>query len=1301
MQKTNEKQIFLGPKGNYYNKYFNRLEEEEKEINLGKLRDQIPEFPRISNSENYLEFEKAAIKWKKQVDLLTENMVLPNNIGKNFYRPFYRDQYEETTTTSRDTDSENSSLDTISRGSGSFSRISESHSRSSSIFGSIKIGSEFNTDVLNTETKTLEKMNGNKKLIEKGGKLPEFIFDTESILTNSEPWNNTLIPSEPQAEYYSTLEEYEQAYQKWSKIVVSNVEKIPPHSNDFVEIHNLLTKQAKKEQEEQITKMKLEQRQKTQMKKENDKGKKIDQYQISQSISIFSSQYQYWVVKLHRKILHNIPSYNIEALEKFKYEVTNKSLLQLSKSKYRPFHNLSLDNEKGGHNQVNYLEHYCLDCIPYCETKKEFNPDLLKRYDNVTKGTLDKIKKCLLDQFPNLSFKKKFEESDNKSKKILGKLHGTYRNLYQRLIKSKSRNNVILANHYLRRNDLDEKDIERSYDCDKKVDNQNILFIFPKYDVPEAINLKSLQDEDKKYINKRINLLDSIEKQYKTQYLNSYYYPKRFTKNNISKQKEIFEQIIRDTEKFSPIEKLYQIILLDIRYDTFVDLMFQEIFIKTNKVISEVIYSLINYDILHPLVKLYNYTSSHLAHTKLSFLLAGFLQTTNGAEILQKCLQQQNYKCLYYLAYAMNFKENTNYSISPIPLQARQYSKILFGKDYFQVEKNIFIYHFLQKIKNPMDLPTNKLLYFTVSETIKQYVYTLSLSFSQIPENNSRFLETDIWIGLFSRSINISSYYLFLILNLIRSKKKEIQDFLLSERVNLFEKIRTLIKNKLSHLKFGGKIIMSEILKNKAMINYFLKKYSNDFDYFLFDFIPSCLHHNIKFNNKSFLKIKSKINNNQTNNNNNNYNNNNINNNKNNNNKFKEKTIIPEISKFCFTLAKKKLAILNSITLKQNNNAVSNNFRKSKNEKEKIHGDDLIFLKDTNIFNLIDLLFDFIVNKKIKHPILDLISKLISIIGKVLPLWTWLDAKIEDKEIKIRSYQKNEKRNTIVITGNFIQKILTTIQATPNEYDRTKKNLISFLINLIKCPQIYELIKTQEKFFNQFYSITRSSNSVRLSKKAWKFLYEMIVFNPQSINDLIECKKFNSFLGLISSVSTIPVVTFGLDFLNKCFSLLETDFEKKKTKIKEIDYRSNQKPLDKIETVHNCIVNFFSKFSMFVKLNIVFMKYGKEDNNRQINWFVLIKLAPVYFVILSNNFCSKILKDNYKKEQYQEGFKFFELIMLDQKNCLQYLENNKAKKHKSRSFTKYHKEDKKKKKKFLQKTLKKGTFRKWLKKNKN
>ncbi|KAJ3445024.1 sca1 complex scaffold protein scaa [Anaeramoeba flamelloides] len=1306
MRNTKEKQIYLGTKGNCFDKNFNII---TKENNFKKLKDRLPEFPRISNSENYLEFEKAALEWKKQVDLLTQSMILPNTIGKSFYRPYYRNQYEENTTTSIDTESETSSLDTTSRGSGSFSRTSETQSRGSGIFGSIKLGNEFNNDTLNTPTKSQLKEGNDKKYIEKGARLPEFMLDTESIITMSEPWNNVLIPSEPQVEHYETLEEYEQAYQKWHKIVIGTVENVPPHANDFVKIHNILTKKAKEEQEEQITKMKLEQRQQTQMKNENENENenKGDQYQISKNISIFSSQYQNWTLKLNQKCLHDRPSYNKEALEKFKYEIHHKSLLQLSKFNYRPFHNSSLDPDKGGHNQVNYLEYHTTDYIPYQETKRVFNPDFLERYDNAKTETLNAIKKSLADQFTFVSLKKKVYELDFKTKRVIGKLHGTSRNFNQPLKKSKSKLNFAIENHYLRRNDLDEKDYQRSSDCTKRIDNQNILFILPKYDAPTPIDLKLLQQEDKNYINNRINALKTIDREYKKDSLNSFYYPKNFTRSKISQQKKKIEEILRDNKKFSSKDKLYHIILSDICYDTFVDLMFEEIFLKTNKVISEVIYSLIDYQILHYLVKIYDNSSSHLVHAKLSFLLAGILEKTSGTQIIQQCLQQQDYKCLYYLAYAMNFKENTQNSIAPIPLQATEYSKMLFGKDHFQVEKNIFIYHFLQNIKNPMLLPSNKLLYFTVSEQIKHYAHTVSQSFSQITENNPKFLSTDIWIGLSSRSIEISSYYLFLILNLIQSEKKEIQDFLLTEEVNLFVKIRNLIKSKMSHIRFGGKIIILKILKNKNMTNYFLKKYSDNFDYFLFDLIPPSLHSNIQFKENSFLEkqLKKENNRNHKYNHNNNHNNHNHNNNNNNNNngiKLEEKTKIPEISKFCFDIVKKKLTILNSVSLKQNNNINNKkNLRNSKNDKDKINDDDLAYLESNNIHKLINVLFDFVVNKKIKHPILDLISKLISIIGKVLPLWTWVESKIEGKKIKIRSFQQTEKRKTIIITGELLQKILTTIQTTTNEYDRTKRNLISFLINLIKCPQIYELITTQEKFFNQFYSITRSSNSVRLSKKTWKFLYKLILYNPKSINDLIEQKKFNSFLGLISSVSTIPAVTFGLDFLNKCFSLLETDFEEKKLEIREIDYRDNQYPLEKIQKVHHTFLNFFSQFSMFVKLNMVFMKYGKEDNQRKINWFVMIKLAQVYFMILSNNMCSKILKDNYKKEQYQEGFKFFESIIQDQKKCLDLVENSKTKKNKSRSFYKINKEEKNNKKKFIAKTLKKGSFRKWLKKNKN
>ncbi|KAJ6255447.1 sca1 complex scaffold protein scaa [Anaeramoeba flamelloides] len=1245
MKTQNSVPIFLDSKGNFLNKHYHSLNKEEKETNIKEILDKLPEFPRVSQSANYLEFEKAALEWKKQVDLLTKNVVLPNTTGKNFYRPIYHEKYEENPLITRDTRSENSSNDTTSRGSDSFGRISETSSRGSSIFNSPKIEKELSSEALNSQSKSQRKEIENKKYLQKRENLTEFLMDTESIMTSSQPWNNTLIPGEPQPEYYESLEEFEEAYHRWNKIVIESTEKIPPHAQEFETIHNILTKKAKQEQEEQRTKMKLEQRLKNQIKSNDDNDKNSKGFYNERNLyntSIYGTQYQYDMGKLHKRNSKNIPSYNLDALDKLKKEVYNKGLFQLSKFNFRSFDNLSLCHDKGGHNEVNYLEYHTPDYASYYETKREFNPNFLATYYTVEKETLDKIKNSLGDQFKFVSLKKKINELDFKTKRVLGKLHGTYKTVNQRLKKSKSKTLIPIETQYLRRNDLDEMDLQKgSYDCDQQLENKKILFIYPTYDDSEPINLKLLQQQDTNYINQRISTLKSIDKESKNKFLNSSYYPKQFTDNKITTQKYNIEEIIKDNLIFSPAEKLYQIILSDICYDTFVDLMSEDIFIQTNKAISEVIYSLINYNVLGALVKLYDYSSSRLVHAKLTFLLTGILETSKGVHILQKCLQLQDYNCLYYLAYAMNFKENKQNSIFPIPLEACEYSKMLFGKDYFQVEKNIFIYDFLQMITNPMNLPSNKLLYFAVSKQIKQFVDISSQSFSQIPENNVEFLSTDVWTGLFSRSIEISNYYLYIILTLIRGEKQEIYNFLLSKKDNDF------LKKQLN-----------------------LEKTDN--------------------NNNNNNKNKNNTNNKNICNNNNNIHNNNHNN------KFIKKENLSEISYFCFNLIKLQAKKLNSIQLHKHS---KNSFRKKGNKSKKTKDHDIIFLKPSIINALINLLFDFIVNKKINHPILEITSKLLSLLSKILPLWTWLEAKIKGKEIKIRSYQTFENRKTIIITGEFLQKILTTIKSTPNENDRTKKNLIAFLTNIIKCPQIFELIKTQDKFFSQFYSITRSSNSVRLSKKTWKFLYQLILFNPDSINFLIEKKKFNGFLGLISSSSTIPVVTYGLDFLFKCFSLLETNFEKKFSSIKEIDYRSDQNPIDKIEKIHNIFVNFFTDFSMFVKLNMVFMKYGKQYQGRNINWFVIIKLAQVYFIVLSKNFCSKILKDNYKKDQYQEGFKFFESIMLDQRNSLDSIENSKIKKKKSVNFTKNNKEEKKKKKKFLSKTLKKGSFRKWLKKN--
>ena len=151
-------------------------------------------FPEASNFETYSEYNQSLSEWYSKMQTCLGKVKLPNITGRRYYRPRL-DLFEDQ----------------------SYSEYDKSES------GSIKDSP--------TPMKILESSDIDFNEMEISS-WPENIVD---------PWDTSLLPSEPEPEMYTTFEAYEQAMKRWAVLCTKQMRVIPPHPSQLSQLILLRT----------------------------------------------------------------------------------------------------------------------------------------------------------------------------------------------------------------------------------------------------------------------------------------------------------------------------------------------------------------------------------------------------------------------------------------------------------------------------------------------------------------------------------------------------------------------------------------------------------------------------------------------------------------------------------------------------------------------------------------------------------------------------------------------------------------------------------------------------------------------------------------------------------------------------------------------------------------------------------------------------------------------------------------------------------------------------------------------------
>ncbi|KAJ6229134.1 hypothetical protein M0813_08051 [Anaeramoeba flamelloides] len=603
------------------------------------------------------------------------------------------------------------------------------------------------------------------------------------------------------------------------------------------------------------------------------------------------------------------------------------------------------------------------------------------------------------------------------------------------------------------------------------------------------------------------------------------------------------------------------------------------------------------------------------------------MKTSNGISTLNHLLIQKETKYLYLLSYSIHWFSSDQLLISPLIPEECSWSNLLFKKDYKNIESAIFEMYYLTKILTFMTIKKNKAKYKKISPRVEEMLSNIQTLLIRDININHKYYEKKIWLGINNRSTAISGYYLFILIQLIKQKNDKFHKlFVLSENFNLTKKIFNLSFSKFRHVRICSQIIIDAIIQDSKYLIHLINPIIGMKRGLLEKVFPTSKTDNI-YSAKYKMQYRKHFNLN--------YNNNNT------------------ISSLIFyKIFKYNFERLNNLI----DGHLLNKEKKKKENQNKLKKEELkenLFIINSGYFEiLVDHLYDLIFEKERSNLFMKLISKIISKMSKII---------LKIGQIKIYSDNPNKDKganhdetlidqNVLIpkffsIKTSTLEKIFKIISIEEPIPNKLKFYLMETLINFSIEPIMYDYFISHDKFFSYIYTCIRCAENYKLATLTWNLIYNIILYNPNSTKQLFGEKKMQYFFGLISSGATITIITSGLDFLNR---MLRFNENLKYTHLIQKQLKSNEslnKLNARINNIHQKFLDFFNKHLVFIKLNMLYMKFFKENSNKQNSDFVFSKLAESYFLILSKPYCQKILKINRKKDPYKDGFKFFELIL--------------------------------------------------------
>ncbi|KAJ5080641.1 sca1 complex scaffold protein scaa [Anaeramoeba ignava] len=803
----------------------------------------IPSFPKSQGFSSFDDFEQALIAWKNKITSRFGFVQHPIYIGRSYPRPYLAAEQSE----KKQDQEERSSVTDSERMSTDSKRTSEQIPRTSSTSKDSPRTSSIGKSKI-IETAHIERRHSTidehldhfsqKKM----DKLPDFMEGTSLFISDKEQWSNKLIPPEPKPDNYSSFEEFEKAFQRWSQIVMGTLPKIPIHSRQLSEIYGILTE---KEIEEKETKRRKEENALIFIERVKKTKKQIPEI----------DRYYYWMKRLNYSFFTSLVSSGILSYDYLQYLVYKKtkeeilSEIEIEKQNQEKMEIMNREKQKKLKNLEKQEKEMVMKLSMTQEDRSNIEQTTFGK-DTPKVNLSEEAIKGVQNFFSILNEKKEKNFSFYRSfcKPIIGKIHGTLPKsdlaFQQQKLATEQKGGLLQtsrASLYLRRTDLTGPMINSSMDCPSEVDGKNVLFAVPPYEISDAFDFEKIYNEQSRKAT--ISQISKVDNQKRLDQIQFWYNPAKYSLEKFNEQKIKINQLINQSSDKFTIDTLRQILCIEMCLDQFTNLLSDYVIFKNKQVpYSQVFLSCITADNFSEILKIFRETTSFQIHAQLAQFVSETLQAGISKQIIEKYVREHDVNNLYYMAYAFNFLEDSPIPIFPQDSEVLYLSKKHFSGATLSLEKSIFTHYYLSLIWKGLNRGNQNFLFVNVNSQIQQYLKNLKNSFGMTIQSNLQFLRTDLFKAIESSSIKISGYYLLLLMFLIKAEDKVLDEILQSKETALIDKIKYLTNSKYTHVRFSCLQIWNQLLTFPGWTNFLVNYYTENIEVLLKEFTPPLLN---------------------------------------------------------------------------------------------------------------------------------------------------------------------------------------------------------------------------------------------------------------------------------------------------------------------------------------------------------------------------------------------------------------------------------------------------------------------------
>ncbi|EGC30806.1 hypothetical protein DICPUDRAFT_4465, partial [Dictyostelium purpureum] len=994
------------------------------------------------------------------------------------------------------------------------------------------------------------------------------LINKETLENSNEPWDSLLIPQEPQPIDYNTFEEYDEALMRWAS-VCSQLPIFSPHSSqlrDLIPIQSIAESQMNNISDIVV---------------DNQKGKQgNDQSGQNQNQICIKSG----INELHFMDM-SYPQCNI----------TREQELRLKQEK-----------EQEEKERIRKQQRELSDLIARnSRVLSTASKPALIQCDDATKQLIqNQVIFALLQKR-----EKAWRDSNEKTyvQPFIAKLHGTFQSP---LSTSQQQSIFNLKNEGLRRTDLSAKLIQENCDCPtNKVGGQTVEFNVPYYDVYFEYSKLS----DPSYQQSLSTNLKVFHYGGRHNHLFSWYHP-LVPPEEHQKHKEEIDFIIMSQQRITKdklnIQNISDILYGDMYLDKFSDLLdssFSEDF-DGGKSYATVITRSITPENIQDLLSLLESSKSPLFHAKLSHLVMYFFSGNKGSMILEKLITNKDVKNLSLLTYSFDFITEVPTELYPWSEETNQLVKLLLGDSIEVLWKLIFCYYYLNVIGKVLDIHVH--LYYSKS-IITQSKVSITHSIATLLQQNTPNILDKIFTGISHRSKSVSSFCLFILLQLMSNQEGlAVHNCLRAENSNLYGRVKKICDSKLKHVQFAARRLFS-VFGKAPWVDFVYKEYNKEPEACLS--VTDFIGNDEKRPSNLLLEMLLELFSNSL-----------------------DRTIEAATASLPITNTS-----MSSMTTPPLSPVGSPPIGVSGSSFGSSTPNITIGIKNKFSFVLDGALFHHLLGFVIKNSksstyqmyvitsLLSKISKTHNHLGTIQVVTT------------VKSSQKKWGHPMLPLSPIDIRGMCSKMtDPTPGQYCYPiKTNMLSSIRHLLKFYPVFDVVKKEEDFYSRLLTFCKDGNSQDFNREAWCLLYQLMRHHTGTLESLSKENILSGFLETIGTSSHPTVICHSLHYITKMFNIAE--LESKNPKRSKQDLKLIEKDIKALNVL-------FKDKTLFIKVHMIYKKYKPEMSSKvekdkkergDGNKFGLafIELAKFYNTLYTSTYCSKLLKDTLKKDEYREG----------------------------------------------------------------